>query len=332
MRPLQSLVPDITKRPELFMNLLFRNRAWIAAAILTPTTLWAADPVDEIPGLRQASADFVSAYNNKDAAAIANLFTEDGEMVDLNAEDVTSGRDEIRARYEEVLADEDAPSAAIEVTSVRLVAPDTAVEDGTVHFTPPGNDEPARSISYTAVLVKAADGTWKVASSRNLADVTAPAGHLADLADALKGDWTAQRDEMRLDLTVGWDDSGSFLSGEMLVTQADAEPLKTTIRFGWNGVDKSINCWTFDSGGGFAKSVWSQDADGNYSIRNEGTTASEESMTSNQHLTFKGADTFIWAVNDQFINGESQSATTLRVVRRAPEPAVDADTDQNPTQ
>lgn len=302
-----------------------RNRAWIAAvAILTPTTLWAAEPVDEIPGLQKASEDFVIAYNKKDAEAIANLFTEDGEMVDLSGDDMSSGREEIRERYEEVFEDEQAPSVAIEVGSVRLVAPGVAVEDGTAHFTPPGDDEPARSITYTAVLTKAADASWKVASSRNLEDVTEPAGHLASLRDALKGDWSAQRDDMRVDLAIGWDDTGHFLSGEMLVMQPDAEPLTTTIRFGWDGANKAVNCWTFDNAGGFAKAVWTEDEDGNFSIRTEGTTASGETMSANQHLTFENNDTFVWSVSDRLINGEAQPDTTLRVVRRAPEPGVDA--------
>ena len=213
------------------------------------------------------------------------------------------------------------------MASVRLVAPGIAVEDGTAHFTPHGDDEPARSITYSAVLTKSPDGAWKVASSRNLADVTEPAGRLADLADALKGDWTAQRDEFRLDLTVGWDATGKFLSGEMLALEPDAEPLTTKIRFGWDGAGKTITCWTFDSGGGFAKAVWSQDDDGNFAIRSEGTTASGESMSANQHLIFKGDDTFIWSSTDRLINGEPQPDTTMRVVRRAPEPGVDSDAD-----
>lgn len=305
-----------------------RIHTGIAVAILSQTTLWAADPVDEIPGLQKAAADFVVAYNKKDAAAVAALFTENGEIADLNAEEVTTGREDIQARYEGVFSGDDAPEVAVEVASVRLVAPGVAVEDGTAHFTPPGDDEPARSITYTAVLSKDAEGVWRIASSRDLGDVTEAEGHLADLADDLKGNWTGQRDELRFDLAVGWDDTGKFLTGEMLAMSPDAEPLTTTIRFAWDGTSKSINCWTFDSGGGFAKAVWSPDEDGGYSIRTEGTTASGESMSANQHLKFENDDTFVWTGSDRLINGENQPDTTLRVVRRAPEPEIEDSTDQ----
>ena len=37
------------------------------------------------------------------------------------------------------------------------------------------------------------------------------AGQLAELAAALKGDWTCQKEGLRLDLAFGWDGSGNFV-------------------------------------------------------------------------------------------------------------------------
>lgn len=300
-----------------------RLSSGIALAILTHSGLCAEEPSPEIAGLQQAAADFVLAYNNKDATALAALFTEDGEISDLNAEDVISGRADIEAHYQEILSSADAPSVAVEVASVRFVAPNVAVEDGTVHFTPPGEDAPARSMTYGAVLTKNATGTWQVASTRGLGDVTGPEGHLGDLADLLKGDWTGQREGLRIDLAFGWDESGKFISGEVLATSADAKPLATTARFGWDGAKKTITCWTFDGGGGFASATWTPDDDGGWTVRTEGATADGEAMSANQHLVFENKDTFIWTATDRLIDGEKQPDTDLRVVRRAPEPAAD---------
>lgn len=300
----------------------------VLAAISCPV-LHAQEPDAEIAGLEKAAENFVIAYNNRDAAALAALFTEDGEMTDLNAEDVTTGRDEIEVRYEELFASPDVPSVAIEVSSVRLVAPGIAVEDGLVHYTPPGDDEPARSTSYTAVLAKNGEGTWQVASTRNLGDATSPEGHLADLADLLKGDWTGQRDGMRIDVAFGWDDTGKYISGEMLATSPDAEPLTTSVRFGWDGAKREITCWTFDSGGGFASAIWTPEDDEDviaWSVRTEGTTAEGEALSANQRLRFEDNNTFVWTAKDRVIDGESHLDTLLRMVRRAPEPGLDADT------
>lgn len=295
----------------------------IAMAVLVSPGLHAEEPSTEITGLEKAAADFIVAFNNKDAAAIAALFTEKGEITDIEAQDVTTGREEIKAHYEELFANKDTAAVALEVDSVRLVGTDLAIEDGTVHFTFPGDDFPARSKTYTAVLQKNEEGIWQIASTRNLKDVTGTAGHLAGLADQLKGDWTCQKDDTRFDIAFGWDDSGQFVTGELLVTKADSKPLSSTLRFGWDAVHKTISCWTFDDAGGFAKADWTP-VDGIWQVRTEGTTAQGEAMSANQTLSFEGKDTFIWSGKDRLIDGESQPEAMLRFVRQAPEPEVDA--------
>jgi uncharacterized protein (TIGR02246 family) len=280
------------------------------------------EPSPEIAGLQQAAADFVLAYNAKDAAAVAALFTENGEISDLRAEDTTTGRVDIQLRYAEIFAAGDTPSVAIEVDSVRLVGKDLAIEDGTVHLTPPGDNAPAKSTAYTAVLQKSADGAWKIASTRTLADTTDAAGQLTELAAALKGDWTSQKEGMRLDLAFGWDGSGKFVAGEMLATAADAEPQTTSLRIGWDAARKTITWWSFDDGGGFAKGDWTATEDG-WLVRTEGTTADGETTSANQTLTPEGKDTLIWTAKDRLVNGEKLPDIEMRVVRQAPEPAAE---------
>jgi uncharacterized protein (TIGR02246 family) len=280
------------------------------------------EPSPEIAGLQQAAADFVLAYNAKDAAAVAALFTENGEISDLRAEDTTTGRVDIQLRYAEIFAAGDTPSVAIEVDSVRLVGKDLAIEDGTVHLTPPGDNAPAKSTAYTAVLQKSADGAWQIASTRTLADTTDAAGQLTELAAALKGDWTSQKEGMRLDLAFGWDGSGKFVAGEMLATAADAEPQTTSLRIGWDAARKTITWWSFDDGGGFAKGDWTATEDG-WLVRTEGTTADGETTSANQTLTPEGKDTLIWTAKDRLVNGEKLPDIEMRVVRQAPEPAAE---------
>lgn len=299
----------------------------LAIAMLFNSGLRAEDePSPEIVGLQKAAADFVVAYNNKDAAALTALFTENGEMTDIDGEDIISGRAEIKAHYDEVFASADAPQAAVEVASVRLVTPNVAVEDGTFHLDPPGDDTPARSSTYTAVLVKNDAGVWQVASTRDLKDVTATDGRLADLAEDLKGDWTCMKDGLRMDFAFGWDATGKYLTGQMLATTDDAEPLNTTIRIGWDGARKTITWWTFDSGGGFAKGDWTPVDDG-WLLRNEGTSASGEATSANGHLIVESKQALIWKATDRLVDGENLPDNTLRIVRQAPEPEKDADTE-----
>jgi uncharacterized protein (TIGR02246 family) len=296
--------------------------ACLALALAATSGLRAEEASPEIAALAEAAADFVTAYNAKDATALTALFTEDAELSDLRATDLTTGRAGIRARYEEIFAAPDAPRIAVEVDSVRLVAPGLAIEDGTAHYTPPGDEAPPRSIPYCAVLQKSPDGAWRIASSRDLGDATEAPGRLAALAEALKGDWTCQQDGMRLDLAFGWDGSGKFVVGDMLVTTADAKPLSTSIRIGWDGARETINWWTFDDGGGFAKGEWTPVDDG-WLIRSEGSTADGEALSLTQSLVFAGKDAFTWTARDRLADGEKLPDVELRVVRQAPEPAIE---------
>lgn len=277
----------------------------------------------EITGLEKAAKDFVAAYNSKDAAAVAALFTENGEITDLDATDIVSGREEIKARYEAIFAAPKAPKIAIEVASVRLVGPGLAIEDGTVHSTPPGENAVPSSLDYTAVLQKNDKGEWQIASSRDRGDSSDAAGELAGLAEQLKGDWTCEKNGLRLDLAFGWDDSGKYLIGDMLATASDAEPLNTSIRIGWDPANRTITWWTFDDGGGFAKGEWSSIDDNTWVIHTEGTTADGEVTSANQTLTFDGDDAFTWASHERLVDGEKQEDVNLRVVRQTPEPAVE---------
>lgn len=296
-------------------------RTCLALALLATSGLAAEESPPEIAGLQKAATDFVEAYNKQDAAAIAALFTEDGEMADLSGTELTSGRGEIKARYEEIFAD-DPPQMAVEVESVRLVAPNLAIEDGTAHFTPGKNEEaPPRSVTYTAVLMKNADGVWQIASTRDLKDSTDAAGQLADLADVIKGEWTCRTsDGLKMDIAFGWDKSGKVLSGETLTTSADGEPMEGNIRISWDAARKSIVSWIFDGGGGSTFGIWTPTDDG-WVIRSEGTTADGEIMTANQEFTRESKNILIWAATNRVVDGELQPDATLRIARQVPEPA-----------
>jgi len=305
------------------MKLNLHFTVGIAFALFASAALRAEDGSPELTGLREAAADFVSAYNNQDATAIAALFAEDGEMTDLSGTNRTSGRSGIQMRYEEIFS-ENPLQIAIEVDSVRIVAPHLAIEDGTYHLTPAGDETaPPRSTAYTAVLVKDAEGAWFIASTRDLRDVTESSGHLADLADALKGEWTYRDSEgVRLDLAFGWDPSGKYIIGEMLTTTADAAPQEGSIRICWDASKKQIASWMFDAEGGFTQGFWTPTEEG-WQIRSEGTTGDGESLHSSQELSFEGWDTLIWTTGHGTVGGEKIPEKILRIVRQAPEPKED---------
>ena len=171
--------------------------------------------------------------------------------------------------------------------------------------------------TYTAVLQKNDGGVWQIASTRHSAGRHRGRRASRRARQPVKGDWTCQKDDTRFDIAFGWDDSGQYITGELLVTKADPKPLSSNLRFGWDAAHKTISCWTFDDAGGFAKADWTPVGD-IWQVRTEGTTAEGEAMSANQTLTFEGKDTFVWSGKDRLIDGEDQPEAKLRFVRQSP--------------
>lgn len=275
----------------------------LALSLLAHSSLRAQEGSPEITGLRTAAAEYLTAYNDRDAKAIAALFTEDGEITDLTGDDIIAGREAIQAHYEDRFSEDDLPLAAVEVASVRLVAPNLAIEDGTIHLTPTDSTLPNRSMKYTAALVKNDTGKWFIGSTRDLSDVTNASGQLAGLADDFIGDWSSKVGDTLIETTFEWDASGKFILGELLVTLLDSEPLSSTIRIGWDKARNTITWWNFDTQGGFAKGDWTRTESGWY-VRTSGTTSSGETRTANQHITIDSPDSITWTSKDRMIDGE----------------------------
>jgi uncharacterized protein (TIGR02246 family) len=292
----------------------------------------AATPEDaDVESLGKAAARFVAAFNAKDAATIASLFVPAGEVISRDGSAIR-GREAIEAFYRDLFAGETVPQIALEASSVHLVAPGIAIEDGIVHSTTAA-DEPVKSIRYSATQVKQPDGSWLIASSRDQLEVTPPSEHLKPLV-WLAGEWTYEgADGVRMALAVDLDESGNFLLGEAVSTDPAGGMQTTSLRIGWNPATTSVYWWTFDSDGGNASGPWTRTGDG-WLVRTSGITADGETNAATQRVSMDGGDTIIWQATDRVRAGESLPDATLRFVRRAPDPEpqpiADAPQDEAP--
>lgn len=271
----------------------------------------------DIESLGKAAERFVAAFNAKDAAAIAGFFLPTGEIISRNGDEIR-GRDEIKAHYEEVFAAETVPQIALEASSVRIVSPGVAIEDGIVHITT-ADDQPVKSVSYSVTQIKQPDGSWLIASSRDHLEVTPPSEHLKPLA-WLAGEWTYEgADGVRMDLAIDLDPSGNFLLGEAAATDSAGDVQNTSLRIGWNPATSSVFWWTFDSDGGNASGQWTRSGDG-WLVRTSGITADGETNAATHKIAMDGGDTILWSATDRVRAGETLPDVDLRFVRRAPDP------------
>lgn len=324
-----------------FMKTKPRHHAFLSALALVFSATSATSPAEAVqpsPAANESLPDsdlellgmaakrFVEAFNQKDAAGIAALFHPQGEMLSSSGE-TYSGREAIQAHYAEVFAGETVPLVSLEAHSVRQVGPGIAIEDGVVHFTM-AEDEPVTSVAYTATHSKQPDGSWLIASNRDQPHATPPAERLKPL-HWLVGEWTLEGENgFRVDMVLDLDDSGNYLLGESLVTDAEGDAQSTHLRIGWNPATASIFWWTFDSKGGFTSGPWARNGD-EWTIATTGFTADAEANSNTQTLTRVRADSMLWCATDRLLVDETLPDLSLRFVRRAPDPAA---TDPEPTE
>jgi uncharacterized protein (TIGR02246 family) len=132
-------------------------------------------PTDE-ELLQQLASDFEAAWGQGDAAALAALWTEDGDTVtgDGHFQGRSAVEEYYRGGFESVFK---GTTIDIETTSFRFIQPDVAVADGTYEISgataPEGEELPVLKGLWTNVNVKV-DGKWSIACSRPMVPLEAP--------------------------------------------------------------------------------------------------------------------------------------------------------------
>ena len=93
----------------------------------------------ELAAIRAEAEVFRKAFQSGDAKAIASLWTEDGEYIDPSGERL-AGRAAIEKGYTDFFAAHPGTEMKITIDSLRLVGPNTAIEDGRVALQPAPED------------------------------------------------------------------------------------------------------------------------------------------------------------------------------------------------
>ena len=196
------------------------------------------------PLMKNAQA-FVEAFEKGDAKAVAAFWAEDGDYVDLTGRRL-QGRPAIEDAFKDYFAGNKGVKLRIDVNSVRLVTPDTAIEDGVTSVTSPDGGPPNQA-RYTNVHVKK-DGQWVLQSVRE-SPYTPPGNyeHLRGLEWAV-GEWVDEGDGPEIDhATFEWSPDGNFLISTQDVTVKDTLVSRSTEWIGWDPATSQIRSWSFAS-------------------------------------------------------------------------------------
>jgi uncharacterized protein (TIGR02246 family) len=152
---------------------------------------------DDSPDLRHLYLALLTAWNNKDAAAMAACFAPDGGVVGFDGSQV-DGRENIEAHLGPIFADHPTAAFVALVRWVRFPAPGIAILRGVAGMVPRGLKEVSPAVNAVQTLVAMSqNGLWLVALFQNtpatfhgrpelLKSLTAELQAVADSGDVLR--------------------------------------------------------------------------------------------------------------------------------------------------
>jgi uncharacterized protein (TIGR02246 family) len=286
----------------------------LICALLAPSVS-AAPPVKDINGEGQIRAfrdTYVDAVNRRDPAAIGELWTPDGDIVNETGQ-TSKGRD-----FEMKTVTKLPPEFKLSLTSksLRFVQPDVAIDDGVVEWspTPPGLSPKAR---YCAILVKR-DGKWLVDAVRETPlTVVTPHEHLAELA-WIVGDWTAETESgATIDIACRWSSSGTFITRLITVVHDGERSLVGTQRIGWDPGAERFKSWFFEADGGYTEGFWTRDGEA-WSVKSKGIDPEGGQMSAINVYRPEGPDAFTLESKGAKLGGKPLPDFKLKIVRKKP--------------
>ncbi len=301
-----------------------------AAAAQDPEPAAIADTArkQDMQAIRTAAADYKAALDRGDGAALAALWTPDGDIIDEQGR-VLNGRETV-GRI--VKPTDGSPPLQFKIaeTSLRFVTADVAIEDGTVEIMLPGVPVGLKG-RFSATWTRQ-DGGWKLAGLRESRIDGGQALTLPDL-DWMVGDWivldeggTGQRgvDRPAIEVTVRWNPTRTFLLRDMKISPAGgAEGAETlamhvTQRIGWDPLSRQIRSWVFSSDGGHGEAVWSRD--GQSWVARATSVLPDGTQTSSLNIyTYDGKDRCTWRSIPTHVGSEHAHTVNLTLVRKSGE-------------
>ena len=270
-------------------------------------------PATTLSEVEQAAADsaqlFVEAFNRGDAAAIAAMWTADGDYIDELGTRVV-GRAAIQQAYAKFFADHPGAQINVVVDRVQQLGADTLLEDGHSQLLDPAGWAPQSR--YSTVHVQQA-GNWLMASVRE-APLAVAAPVLADLG-WLVGQWATPGGEVAV--TYDWLGQDKFLRGETTITTAEGTTPGGTQIIGQEPLSGNLVSWSFNPDGSLASSVWAKQG-AHWVIQSLGATADGQPTSAVNILYDADDNVHSWQSVNRVVGDQALPRTTEIVLQRVP--------------
>jgi uncharacterized protein (TIGR02246 family) len=284
-------------------NLKMGFLALWAGALCCPVAAWGQTGNEkEEKALLQRAEAFVAAFDKGDAKALAGFWTPTGIFRDQKDTE-TKGREAIEKAFQHVFAENKGLKLRINVTALRFVTNDVAVEEGTTEVLYPDGAPPSVS-RYTNLHVKK-DGQWHLDIVKN-SIYTPPTNYkqLSELEWAI-GDWADEEEKGNVGrLSFSWGPQQNFIIGTYATTFKNISLSSGTQWIGWDPKTKHIRSWAFDDSGTFGEGSWTRKGD-KWIIKTHSTLRDGKSVTATNIVTVLDAQTISWQSTERTVDGKA---------------------------
>jgi uncharacterized protein (TIGR02246 family) len=278
-----------------------------------------AQPPSAEQAIRESAERFVAAFDAHNAAALAAMWTPEGEYIDATGQTFV-GRKAIEQEYARFFESNADAKLLVSIDSIRVLGDSTAIEDGRASLSsaagPPGMSR------YTAVHVLEG-GKWLMASVRDTrVAIGSNYQRLAPL-EQLVGEWTAEHLGARADVSCRWIARKSCLQLDTTVTRDGHVVSESTEIIGWDPLAGSVRSWSFSSDGGRAVGTW-RPSDVGWVVAADGVTPNGTATRAVYHWALLADGALGWNSFERTANGVPLEDVRAVVLKRV-EPAASAD-------
>jgi len=296
--------------------------AGIAVVLLGVRLMTAQDKAAKGPdraadkqAIDKLAKDFIQAFNDRDAAAVAANYTEEGEYIRNDGEPIR-GRAEIQKGYADFFKTlKGKPKLEIQLDGLRFPSADSAVVEVTLRLKNEEGEEIASSWRNSFLVREG--GQWKVAMVQEWdRDEGLDVG--LDELEWLIGTWHVASKEREVTTVYEWDENKAFIRGKYTVKSGAKVVESGTQMIGKDNAAGAIHSWVFSSDGGFGDGLWTREGK-KWSVDVSGVTPDGRELTATAIYIRVDANTYTWQSVDQAVNGEPIPDTQpIKVTKQKP--------------
>lgn len=275
-----------------------------------------AEEHEDERAIRKIVEQSEAAFNEGDADKLAGFFAEQGEVIDSSGQ-ILRGRDILAQRFREMFEHLPGGTMKLQIDSIRILAPNIAIEEGVSTWSGPEHDRKDTS-RYLVIYIREND-EWRMLSARDLPEASPTNDELQQL-NWLMGTWIDENEDCKVKTTYEWSENRKSIVGSFEVRTHDDQTMTGTMSLSWDPQKRMICSTVTDSEGGTARGVWSR-RNNQWLIKFEGVLADGRSTSVTHHLQQVSEDHVVLVSRDRVVAGTIlDDSEPIVLVRRGPDP------------